>query len=88
MKPELFEMQSTLVPRSGRDLFWFKLDGRLATWVYMLNSDPLASVWWVEDSHEWFYSIPIHNKAGREKYQVDAMACVSESLANDDSLDR
>lgn len=88
MKSALFEMQSTLAPRSERDLFWFKLEGHLATWVYMLNSYPLASVWWVEDSHEWFYSIPIHKKAGKEKYQIDAMACVEESLANDDSLDR
>lgn len=77
-----------LAPRSGRELFWFKLVGRLAIWIYMLNEDPLASVWRVEGSQEWFYSIPIHNKTGREEYQTDAMACVEESLANDNSLDR
>lgn len=88
MKPELLEMKSMLAPRSGRELFWFKLVGCLAIWIYMLNEYPLASVWWVEDSQEWFYSIPIHNKAGREEYQTDAMACVEESLANDNSLDR
>lgn len=87
-RPKSFEGPSVLVPRSGRDLFWFRLDGHLMTWIYMLGSDPLASVWWAEDSGEWFYSIPIHNKSGREEYQIDAMACVEESLANDDSLDR
>lgn len=80
----IIEGQPTLAPREGRDLFWFRLQDIQFTWVYMLCNSPLASVWW--DKDRWHYSIPIHNRQGTEKYQVDAWHAVEDALADDDSL--
>lgn len=78
-------MQPAFAPRSGRDLFWFRLEGRALIWVYMLNGqNPLASVWW--DTDEWHYSIPYQDRKGTSKYQDSAFAKVESYLAEDDEL--
>jgi hypothetical protein len=78
------KMQPTLTPRSGRDLFWFSVEGRPLTWVYLLQNQPVASVWWNTD--EWRYTIPGQKLTGRENYQEDAFAAVEMYLA-DNALD-
>lgn len=74
-----------LASRKGRDLFWFRLQDVQLIWVYMLDKNALASVWWDED--RWRYSIPIHNRQGSEEYQIDAWKAVEGALADDDNLD-
>jgi len=81
----LEEMQPTFAPRSGRDLFWFRLEGRPFTWVYMLNNTPIASVWWHVD--RWYYLISYQARMGEEAYQTDAFAAVETYLSEDDELD-
>lgn len=81
----LIENDQCISPRSGRGLFWFALKGAPSTWIYMLGTDPLASVWWAGGC--WNYSIPIHDTIGSEEFRADAMARVEKSLADDSGLD-
>lgn len=70
-------------PKSGRDLFWYALKGVFSTWIYMLGSAPLASIWWVDGV--WHYSIPICSENGYEEFRQDAMHCVEAYLADSKS---
>lgn len=76
---------------SGRDLFWHPLKGVFSTWIYMLGKSPLASAWLEAADGLWHYCIPRHGETGiigTQEFRIDAMACVEQYLANDDSLDR
>jgi len=79
----LIENEQYPSPKSGRDLFWYALKGVFQTWIYMLGTAPLASVWWA--NNVWHYSVPIYNETGYEKFREDAMHCVETYLAESKS---
>lgn len=75
----LIENEQSISPRSGRDLFWHRLNDVFSIWIYMLGKAPIASVWWADGA--WHYSIPICSETGYEEFREDAMARAETHIA-------